>query len=81
MKKQTFISFAAFALLTVGLWIFQEHAEALSGEIVSFIFAFSTSVVVGVLSYFKGKQKGNSARMVRQQGVQANTHSKRSVPA
>ena len=57
MKKQTYISIAAIALLAVGLWIFQEHAEALSGEIVSFIFAFSTSVVVGVLSYFKGKKR------------------------
>jgi len=80
MKKQIVSLAVSCVLLPVALWLFQEQADALSGEIVSFVFAFSSAVAFGATGYFWGYQKGKGKR-VQRQSLQSPEHRKGSVPA
>lgn len=67
MKKQTSIALAAAIFLSVGLRVFQEHSEALSGEVISFVFALFSAILFGVIGYYKGYKKPSSLLLVRQE--------------
>ena len=81
MNKQTIIALAAVVLLAGGLRFFQAHAEALSGEVIDFVFAFSCAIVFGLLGYFKGNKRGNQARVERRKNISIAVHAERDVTA